>query len=375
MVLAGHLNAESAPPLASGLVGSRYAVGALLGQGSGGEVYQGFDRALRRDVAIKVLRGSAGLDQAARFEREVHLLARLQHPHLVPLYDAALDDGRRYLVMPLVRGANFAERIAAGPVPDDEVGRVGTALAGALAYLHVRGIVHRDVKPSNVLLGDNGQVFLADFGVARAGEADQTLTAPGRLTGTAAYLAPEQVEGDTTGPGCDVYALGLVLLEALTGVRAYRGTVLEQALARLWRQPEIPLSLGADRVRLLDAMTARDPARRPAAASVAGLLRRDRDLNSPATATVAFPAVTGAIHPAVQSPSRRWRASAAGRVRPAPAAVDAWLQINSLSAQSAGGEAGGRRERYASRPNSASALGDAGRRRAVGPKLGPPPRC
>ncbi len=125
--------------------------------------------------------------------------------------------------------------------------------------------MHRDVKPSNVLLGRDGQVFLADFGIAcRRGEPDPTATGHFSLTGTAAYMAPEQVEHGTIDYPGDIYALGLVLLETLTGVRAYRGTMLEQALARLWRQPEIPASLGPRWSGLLAAMTARDPTRRPA---------------------------------------------------------------------------------------------------------------
>jgi eukaryotic-like serine/threonine-protein kinase len=315
----GRLTAQGTPMLTSGacdrsgsggdagpLAGDRYELGPLLGRGGSGEVYRGFDRKLRRYVAIKVLYGGQGPGQAARFEREVMLLARLQHPNLVPLYDAALGDGRRYLVMPLIRGTTLAERIAAGALPQDEAQRIGSALAQALAYVHTHDVVHRDVKPSNVLLGHGkGQVFLADFGIARSNEGDQTLTAPGQLTGTAAYLAPEQVEGGETGPGCDVYALGLVLLEALTGLRAFPGTLLEQALARLWRQPAIPLSLESHWVRLLYAMTARDPAQRPDCASITVLLHRLTNPGPVATTTLVLPVTPAAPQPAAGLPARR----------------------------------------------------------------------
>jgi eukaryotic-like serine/threonine-protein kinase len=300
--------------------GERYEAGALLGRGGGGEVYRGYDRVLRRQVAIKVLHGGeASALRAAQFDREVRLLARLQHPHLIPFHDAWQDGRRRYLVMPLVEGTTLAGRIASGPVPADEAQRIASALTGALAYIHAHGVVHRDVKPSNVLLGRDGRIFLADFGIARSVETDHTATRPGFMVGTAAYLAPEQVQGEHIGPACDVYSLGLVLLEALTGVRAYRGTTLELALARLWRQPEIPVSLGPRWVRLLDAMTARDPARRPDPASITSLLRRPENPPTPQTeqtAALALPAVPAAIRPpATQSPSRppsrRWRMSAA----------------------------------------------------------------
>ena len=170
-------------------------------------MYQGFDRSLRRHVAIKVLHSEAGSEHAARFGREARLLARLQHPHLIPLCDAALGDGRRYLVMPLIRGMTLAERIATGPVSPGEAQRIGTALAQALAYTHAQGVVHRDVKPSNILLGDSGQILLADFGIARSDQSDQTVTAPGRPPdhlGAAAglcYTRHAAVDGHCTDPG------------------------------------------------------------------------------------------------------------------------------------------------------------------------------
>ena len=256
------------------LIGGRYELGPAIGHGGSGQVYRATDRSLRRQVAVKMLHdGAASADRAVRFEREIGLQAGLAHAGLIPLLDAGLDEGRRYLVMPLIQGPTLADRIAAGPLGGRETQAIGTTLAGALECVHAHGIVHRDVKPANVLLGRHGHVFLADFGIAcRHDEPDQAPTPHFSLTGTVAYLAPEQIENGTIGYPGDVYALGLVLLEALTGVRAYRGTLLEQALVRLWRQPEIPASLGPGWSELLGAMTARDPAQRPRPRQVAGVL-------------------------------------------------------------------------------------------------------
>jgi serine/threonine protein kinase len=257
------------------VVGGRYELGPMVGQGGSSQVYRALDHSLRRRVAVKMLHGvEASAARSARFEREVGLQAGLKHSSLMPLLDAGAHGTWRYLVMPLIQGTTLADRIAFGPLTWRETQRIGTALAGALDCVHAHGIVHRDVKPSNVLLGCNRRVLLTDFGIAcRRGEPDPAAAAHFPLTGTAAYLAPEQVERGTIGYAGDVYALGLVLLEALTGVRAYQGNALEQAVTRLWRQPQIPASLGPEWSGLLTAMTARDPAHRPAPRRIAETLR------------------------------------------------------------------------------------------------------
>jgi eukaryotic-like serine/threonine-protein kinase len=289
------------------LIGGRYELGPLLGQGGNGRVYRAMDRSLRRRVAVKLLHDAeASAEHAARFEREISLQAGLGHANLIPVLDAGLDEGRRYLVMPLIQGTTLADRIVFGPLAGREAKTIGVALAGALECVHTHGVVHRDVKPSNVLLGRDGQVFLADFGIAcRHGEPDQAAPPRFSMTGTAAYLAPEQVESGTIGYPGDVYALGLVLLEALTGVRAYRGPMLEQALARLWRQPEIPASLGPGWSELLGAMTARDPAQRPQPCRVAEVLGA---VESP-------PPSSASAHRWARSARRRAATSTARRAR------------------------------------------------------------
>ncbi|OLT01609.1 hypothetical protein BJF90_30680 [Pseudonocardia sp. CNS-004] len=170
------------------------------------------------------------------------LLARLDHPGLVRLHDGGIVDDCPFVVTDLVEGSTLAGRIASGPpLAPGAVRRLGAQLADALAYVHAAGIVHRDVKPANVLLGDGGRPRLADFGIARALEATAA-TADGCVVGTAAYLAPEQVRGEVVAPATDVYALGLVLLEALTG----RGEFPEPrsspprpaCTARPWCSPE-----------------------------------------------------------------------------------------------------------------------------------------
>jgi hypothetical protein len=194
------------------------------------------------------------------------------------VFDAGTDpeSGQPYLVMQLIEGPTLADAMRGAAMPSQQVAQYGAALADALAYVHERNLVHRDVKPANVLITEDGRVHLADFGIARlVDSAHQTRT--GDVLGTPAYFAPEQVAGEEVGPPADIYALAIVLLECLTGRRPFEGTAMEVAMARLARQPEVPADLGPDWQTILTAMTARAPASRPTAPDVADALRQIAD--------------------------------------------------------------------------------------------------
>ncbi|WP_410673543.1 serine/threonine-protein kinase [Amycolatopsis sp. cmx-4-68] len=292
------------------VIAGRYEVGPLIGKGATARVHRAVDRELGRAVAIKVYDRHVMAVEQLRQAREKILLASVHHPHVVALYDSGTEGGRPYLVMQLVDGANLAERVAAGPFSAAEVRELAVRLAPALAHVHARHIVHRDLKPANVLLGADGPL-ITDFGIAH--ELDATrITGTGLVTGTAAYLAPEQILGEPSGPPADVYALGLILLECLTAQREFPGTLAESAVARLHRSPRIPAGTPDPLAHALTRMTAREPADRPRAEEIPDLLR-----GHPATVTAA------AAPLAVPAPARRWRTSAAagGLVAAVAAAV------------------------------------------------------
>ncbi|MFJ6550584.1 protein kinase [Microbacterium sp. NPDC091676] len=258
------------------LLDGRYHLRECVGQGGMARVYRAEDSLLGRTVAIKMLR--AETEQGAASERargEMTVLASLNHPALVTLYDAQLHPGRaEYLVMEFVDGPTLAARIAQGPLPSSEVAALAADLAEALHVVHGAGIVHRDIKPSNVLLtgrslaGSRSGAKLADFGISVLVDAAR-LTSPGTVIGTAAYLAPEQLNGAAPAPAADIYALGLVLREALTGERAFaEAEGIGATLARLIEPPAIPESVGPAWSALLQRMTATDPEDRPSAAGV-----------------------------------------------------------------------------------------------------------
>jgi serine/threonine protein kinase len=253
----------------------RYVLGDVLGTGGTATVYRAQDLVLGRQVAIKIL-GSQGSDPALmqREKSEVALLASLNHHSLVTLYDADVarvgEEERRYLVMELVDGPTLDTRIQRGPVAPADLRRMLIDLAEALHVVHAAGVVHRDIKPGNILLAPTllpGREFsakLADFGIASLVDSTR-VTATGTVIGTAAYLSPEQARGARVGPPTDVYSLGLVLLEAMTGHREFPGTVIESLTARMNRDPIVPGTLGYEWKSILTAMTARHPAQRPTA--------------------------------------------------------------------------------------------------------------
>jgi tRNA A-37 threonylcarbamoyl transferase component Bud32 len=289
------------------LAGGRYRLLERIGRGASAEVWRSWDLRLTRPVAIKIFRESPDGDTAARARRgaEARLVASLNHRHLVSVYDAAgldSDSDVCWIAMELVDGHTLREIIALGPLNPSAVAVIGRQLADALDYVHRRGAVHRDVKPANVLLtvdpdgaGKQCEPFvkLTDFGVARLLD-DTRLTVEGFTIGTANYLSPEQVTGNSCGPEVDVYALGLLLLEALTGCVAYPGTGAEAALARLYRPPDMPAWLAPPWRALLTAMTAPAPEARPGLPAVRAALTAIGN-GSPASAALPFEAAADRI--------------------------------------------------------------------------------
>jgi serine/threonine protein kinase len=340
--------------MATGVLSGRYEIGERLGSGGMSSVHQATDLILERTVAVKILAEHLSDDErfVARFRREALAVAKLIHPNIVQVYDTGVDEGRHYIVMEYVQGRSGAQILQKhGPLDGETTAEVGAQACAGLDYAHRRGIIHRDVKPGNLMLvggpvgGGEMTVKLTDFGIARAVEQTR-ITQVGSVVGTAAYLSPEQVRGEEATPATDVYALGVVLYQFLTGRLPYEGSTLAELAVRQQNEKPLPPSayndavpetLGAAVLRALEG----DPNRRYASAGelagglVLGMQGEDVTLPAGEEGTAATN-VLGAgetstrrldrtaqteYRPAQPSPTRRPAPRAPRRQEPAPIPV------------------------------------------------------
>jgi beta-lactam-binding protein with PASTA domain/predicted Ser/Thr protein kinase len=249
--------------------GGRYAVVEPIGSGGMAEVYLARDELLGREVAVKVLSERLSRDRSfvERFRREAQAAAGLSHPNIVSLYDYGSDEGTYFIVMEHIDGSSLADVVHhEGPLLPERAAEIASDVAKALERAHRAGLVHRDVKPSNIMLTSHGQTKVTDFGIVRAlgGDGEQTMTQTGMVIGTASYLSPEQAQGNPVDARSDVYALGCVLYEMLTGRPPFTGdTPLSIAYKQVREDPELPSAVNPDVPSAMDAITMKALAKNP----------------------------------------------------------------------------------------------------------------
>jgi hypothetical protein len=292
------------------ILGGRYVLGEVLGTGGMATVWRARDEVLGRDVAVKVLspQYAANPGFLARFEREARHAARLSHPRLVTVFDCGVEETMPFIVMELVAGPTLRQVLdQAGMLPAGEAVGIAAAVCEALEVAHAAGLVHRDIKPANIVLAGGGEVKVLDFGIAKADGGGNTRTQA--VLGTAAYLSPEQASGHPAGPQADLYSLGCVLFEMLTGTPPFSAdTTVGLAYRHVHDDPGPPSARRPGLPGRLDEITARllakNPAGRPptAAAARAGLLSA---LSQDATAQLT--PLAGEPEPGPALAGRRWR--------------------------------------------------------------------
>jgi serine/threonine protein kinase len=272
---------------AATLLAGRYELGSLLGQGGMGTVRDATDRRLGRRVAVKILRADLAEQTTARrrFETEAHAAARLTHPNVVMVFDSGEDDGIPFLVMERLPGQTLADELAAGPLSLERVGEVARGILAALAAAHAAGIIHRDIKPGNVLLTEDGHVKVSDFGIAKTvDDVDQTQTA--ELVATPGYLAPERLAGEPASQRSDLYSVAVLLYETLSGRRPFEGDTPLAVMRAIERGHAEPLTsqrraLPAEVVAVVERAMSLDPRRRfDSAIEMAAALEPRPDLDA-----------------------------------------------------------------------------------------------
>ena len=264
---------QSSAPAGGEVVAGRYVLERSLGNGGMGEVWVAADRMLDRRVALKELSSELAEDDPARrrFFREARALARISHPNVVGVFDVGEDEGRPFLVMELVEGKTLEDELQrTGKLPPERAAAIGAGIAAGLAAAHENGVIHRDVKPSNIFLTSSDEPKVGDFGIARVELGDKTATLTGAVFGSPAYVSPEQVSGGKIGPRADLYALGCVLYRMLAGRPPFEGDPVSLTYQHVHEEP-VPLdSLGigvpAELSALVSALLEKDPTARPRSA-------------------------------------------------------------------------------------------------------------
>ena len=314
------------------VLNDRYELQRRVGRGGMAEVFLARDRLLDRPVAIKILFPEMATDPSfvARFKREAQAAANLNHPNIVGVYDWGKERGTYYIVMEYVDGRTVSEMIRNdGPIPAPQAARIAADVAAALGFAHQKGVVHRDVKPGNVLITANGEVKVADFGIARAmtSGAEENLTQTGSVMGTATYFSPEQAQGKQVDPRSDLYSLGVVLYEMACGKPPFTA---DSPVAIAYKHVQEPLPRLKDKAKDVpagyEAVTAKALAKNPddrypdGKAMRADLLRfvQGKPVQAAAVGAAARPRPAAAASRGRRPPDRRRRSGPAIATRPRP---------------------------------------------------------
>jgi serine/threonine-protein kinase len=292
---------DETDPLIGATLLDRFRIVARLGSGGMGAVYRARQLSVERDVAVKILRSDrAGADTAARFEREARVIAKLKHPNIVSVIDYGVTEGRAFIAMELLEGKTLEQRMLAGPFDEGGIRWLLRETCEALVEAHSRGVVHRDIKPSNLFLeplGSRDVLKVVDFGIARLLD-DPSLTSQGMLMGTPKYLSPEQASSGAIGPKSDIYSLGIVAYECLTGKLPFDADSAVKMIVRHATAEPRPLrttcpslEISTEVESLVMSMVAKDPRDRPSASEVLERLRVEKAPEPKRRARSSWPAV------------------------------------------------------------------------------------